>query len=169
MRHHIPVNGLCRICCAHREDLFHALMHCPHASALWEAMREVWEIPRVSTPARDRWLEAWLLSMPMKLCDRVLMIVWRVWHARNEVTHGKPLSSTIGSRRFICSYVKSRPPVGTVKLNIDGAYIDQTGVAGAGMILRRDDGSIVFSACRALRFCSSALESELSACLEGVC
>jgi hypothetical protein len=107
MRHHIPVNGLCRICCAHREDLFHALMHCPHASALWEAMREVWEIPRVSTPARDRWLEAWLLSMPMKLCDRVLMIVWRVWHARNKATHGKPLPLTIGSRRFIYSYMSS--------------------------------------------------------------
>jgi ribonuclease HI len=62
----------------------------------------------------------------------------------------------------------SRRPVGTVKLNIDGAYTDQTGVVGAGMVLRRDDGSIMFSACRALRFCSSALESELSACFEGV-
>jgi hypothetical protein len=36
------------------------------------------------------------------------------------------------------------------------------------MILQRDDGSIVFSACRTLRFCSSALESELSPCFEGV-
>jgi ribonuclease HI len=62
----------------------------------------------------------------------------------------------------------SRPPVGTVKLNIDGAYIDQTGVVGAGMILRHDYESIVFSACWTPRFCSSALESELSACLEGV-
>ncbi|XP_071685273.1 uncharacterized protein [Lolium perenne] len=62
----------------------------------------------------------------------------------------------------------SRPPNGTVKLNIDGAYIAQTGSAGAGMILRRDDGYIIFSACRSLKFCSSALESELQACLEGV-
>jgi hypothetical protein len=52
--------------------------------------------------------------------------------------------------------------------SIAGAYMDQTGIAEAGMILRRDDGSIIFSDCRALRFYSSALESELAACLEGV-
>jgi hypothetical protein len=73
----------------------HDFVHCPHASALWEAMREVWVIPWVPIPIHDDWLEAWLLSLPMKLCDHILMIVWRVWHARNEVTHGKPLLSTV--------------------------------------------------------------------------
>ena len=62
----------------------------------------------------------------------------------------------------------SRPPVGVFKLNVDGSYIAQTGSAGAGMILRRSDGSILFSACKVLHFCSSALDSELNACLEGV-
>jgi hypothetical protein len=36
------------------------------------------------------------------------------------------------------------------------------------MILRRGDGTIVFAACRSLRFCSSALDLEISACMEGV-
>ena len=36
------------------------------------------------------------------------------------------------------------------------------------MILRRSNGSIVFSACRDLRFCLSALDAELQACPEGV-
>jgi hypothetical protein len=62
----------------------------------------------------------------------------------------------------------SMPLNGTVKLNIDDAYVAQTGSARAGMILRRYDGSIIFSTCRSLKFCSSSLESELQACLEGV-
>jgi ribonuclease HI len=62
----------------------------------------------------------------------------------------------------------SRPPAGTAKLNIDGAFFAQTGKAGAGMILRFSDGGVIFSACRDLRMCTSALEAELQACIEGM-
>jgi ribonuclease HI len=62
----------------------------------------------------------------------------------------------------------SRPPVGACKLNIDGAYVASSGLAGYGMILWRSDGSVIFSACRALRFCSSALDAELHTSLEGI-
>jgi ribonuclease HI len=55
-----------------------------------------------------------------------------------------------------------------LKLNVDGAYMAESGTAGVGIILRRSDGSIVFTACRSLRLCSSALEAEISACIEGV-
>jgi hypothetical protein len=62
----------------------------------------------------------------------------------------------------------ARPKEGALKLNIDGAYVKETGQAGAGMIMRRADGSVVFSACWVLRHCSSAFEAELVACLEGI-
>jgi hypothetical protein len=39
--------------------------------------------------------------------DRVLMIAWRIWFARNEVMHDKELPTIEGSRRFICSYMRS--------------------------------------------------------------
>jgi hypothetical protein len=61
-----------------------------------------------------------------------------------------------------------RPTDGIINLNVDDAYIAQTGAAGAGMILRHGDGPIIFSACRALRFCSPVLASELIACMEGI-
>jgi hypothetical protein len=44
-RRHIPVSSQCRICGHDCEDSFHALIQCPHAAALWAAMRDVWDIP----------------------------------------------------------------------------------------------------------------------------
>jgi hypothetical protein len=43
----------------------------------------------------------------IQTCGRVLMIAWRVWHARNEVTHDKDLPNVEGSKRFIYSYMNS--------------------------------------------------------------
>jgi hypothetical protein len=170
-RMHIPVSGVCRICGHEREDVFHVLMKYPHAAALWAAMREVWNIPVWKGGGTGDWLEQWLFKLDASTCDRVLLIAWRIWFARNEVTHGKELPSIEGSRRFRQATPEqilkgkqsvardkehgmtavslgpnplwTRPKEGALKLNIDGAYVMETGQAGAGMIMRRVDGSVV--------------------------
>jgi hypothetical protein len=38
--------------------------------------------------------------------DLTLLVAWRVWHARNEVTHDKPLPSIASSINFLLSYFK---------------------------------------------------------------
>jgi hypothetical protein len=45
-----------------------------------------------------------------------------------------------------------KPPEGILKLNIFGAFLVQSAQAGAGMILRRSDGTIVFAACNLYDF-----------------
>jgi hypothetical protein len=171
-------------------------------------MDQVWLIPKVPNQnGREDWLEAWLELAPMDMCCRILMIAWRVWYARNEITHDKPLPSIEGSKRFICSYMQSLenirkldsevvikgklpvgimtpltpvtrptvtterwtvPPLGRLKLNVDGAYVAQTGDAGVGIILRNNEAVACLAACQSLNFCSSALDAELQACLMGV-
>jgi hypothetical protein len=42
---HITDNAACEMCGAVREDGFHAVIECPHAKTLREAMRKVWHLP----------------------------------------------------------------------------------------------------------------------------
>jgi hypothetical protein len=60
------------------------------------------------------------------------------------------------------------PTRGRLKLNVDGSYVQAKGQAGAGMISRDSNWDIIFSACRVLYNCTSALEAELAACDEGL-
>ena len=66
--------------------------------------------------------------------------------------------------------VWSHPPGGVLKLNVDSAFVAQSGKAGNGLILRRSDGSIVFSSCRDLhrQSCMEGLRFALDMCQERV-
>jgi hypothetical protein len=52
-----------------------------------------------------------------------------------------------------------KPTPGWVKLNCDGSFKYEDGTAGAGMILRDDTVSVIFSACRQLTGCGDPLEA----------
>ena len=60
----------------------------------------------------------------------------------------------------------SAPALGRVKLNTDASVLGST--AGAGMILKDQEGEIVFNACRFLYACDDLLEAELLAIREGI-
>jgi ribonuclease HI len=60
------------------------------------------------------------------------------------------------------------PKVGWVKINVDGAFVEQTGEAGIGILARDHLGVVCFSAWRVLFHCSSPAEAETRACVEGL-
>jgi hypothetical protein len=42
---HLEQQDVCQICGSNEEDVFHALLVCPHAVALRQAMRDHWSLP----------------------------------------------------------------------------------------------------------------------------
>ena len=62
----------------------------------------------------------------------------------------------------------TKPLVGWCKLNVDGAFAEADETGAAGMILRNHHDAMIFASCRFLPRCSSALEAEIAACMEGV-
>jgi hypothetical protein len=72
-------------------------------------MRTVWDLPPedgIINTGRE-----WLLHFLSKLSETqramTLMIIWRIWHIHNEITHDKPMPSLEGSKRFLMSYLDS--------------------------------------------------------------
>ncbi|KAK1683369.1 hypothetical protein QYE76_044217 [Lolium multiflorum] len=66
-------------------------------------------------------------------------------------------------------YVKKwmKPGQGLAKLNTDGAFKPGE-EAGLGMVLRDNEGEVIFSACQEVAFCTDATEVELMAIEEGL-
>ena len=52
-------------------------------------------------------LDDLLMKIPNQMIDNTLLVAWRVWYARNEITHDKLLPSIVGSQRFLCSYINT--------------------------------------------------------------
>jgi ribonuclease HI len=61
-----------------------------------------------------------------------------------------------------------KPALGYVKLNCDGSVKLEDGSAGTGMVLRDENGQVIFTACRHLLHCEDALEAEAYAVAEGL-
>jgi hypothetical protein len=72
-------------------------------------MREVWALPgdNLLKHTGREWLLQLLQVIPLNQRARTLMLLWRIWHCHNEMTHDKPCPPIEGSRRFLESYLNS--------------------------------------------------------------
>jgi hypothetical protein len=69
-------------------------------------MQEVWELPSID--AIQNTGKEWLLRLLNQISENqqanLLMLLWRIWHAHNEI---KPCPTIESSRRFLVSYLES--------------------------------------------------------------
>jgi hypothetical protein len=66
-RRGIRTPATCLICGQENEDTYHVFIRCPHARHLWQAMREVWDLPPNS--AINNTGTEWLLNLIQGLTE----------------------------------------------------------------------------------------------------
>lgn len=62
----------------------------------------------------------------------------------------------------------SPPPLGVLKVNVDGAFNPTSGAARLEVIIRDHQGQVLLTAWRVLFHCRDAEEAEAAACLDGI-
>ena len=113
-------------------------------------------------------------------------LLWSWWHERNRGNHGERRATTEEIQYSVRFHVNEwkdflnkepadqmtmhqtlkPPPSDTVKINIDGAYKDQSGNGGWGLICRDASCDVYFAAAGSSQFLSSALHAETTALLD---
>ena len=158
-RRHIMENNTCGICKAESETLMHALIECSHARLFWETAKEMLlvKLPRLHplTWARDVLCES---SFDQRDSPVIVSVMYSIWTSRNNLTHGEAsfnpaktmelvketlqalevpkVKTMIKKNRPVCKWQK--PPIGTVKINSDGAIRVENNLASTGVVARDD-------------------------------
>lgn len=90
-RRKIEVDSTCSLCGTEQETGCHATVSCTKARGLRSEMRKFWDLPsehmfRFTGPD---WLLLLLSNIAKEKRGLVLLVLWRSWHLRNDVVHGK--------------------------------------------------------------------------------
>ena len=64
--------------------------------------------------------------------------------------------------------VWTAPSEGTLKINVDGAFISSLGTAAVGVVIRYHNGQVKLASWRLLRYCRDAKEAKAVAYCEGI-
>lgn len=79
---------------------------------------------------------------------------------------GGQRSRSMKIQRMLESWMPPAP--GAFKINVDGAYISNSGMAALGVIIRDHNGLVQLAVWRVLTNCRDAEEAEAAACREGI-
>lgn len=104
---HMDEQKVCQLCGYENEDIFHAVIRCPHARTLRLAMRAHWELPveKELINSGPDWLLLILDRYGVQTGANFLMLIWRCWNVRNNVLMAGECISIEGSVIFLSRYM----------------------------------------------------------------
>jgi hypothetical protein len=108
LRRSLEFDDRCFVCGKEPEDAYHATVRCTKAMALRHAMRKCWNLPgencfRYTGSGRD-WLQVLLGSAEESERAKILLLLWRAWHLRNDSIHNEGRESIERYASFLQAY-----------------------------------------------------------------
>jgi hypothetical protein len=99
-------NARCTICGWEDESGYHATIRCTKAWALRLELRKHWMLPEEAkfTHTGPDWLQILLTQQKADMKAKILLMLWRARHLRNDTVHGPGTGSTMGSTHFLVNY-----------------------------------------------------------------
>jgi hypothetical protein len=106
------VSPLCPVCCTEEESAHHSMVRCTLARGLRDGMHSVWALPdeKCFRLTGQNWLLLLLDGVSSSTRVKLLFLLWRTWHHRNNVVHGDGKASIAASVPFLQHYVVSFCP-----------------------------------------------------------
>jgi hypothetical protein len=103
---------ICSICGSENEDAYHSMVRCTLARALRDGIRSVWMLPTEEAfrYTGRNWFLLLLDGATTAMRVKLLFLLWRTWHHRNNAVHGDGKASIAASVPFLQSYVDSLQP-----------------------------------------------------------
>jgi hypothetical protein len=107
--HKLEESGRCQICGSEDESGHHTVIRCTRAASLRKEMTKFWPLPPEHKFMQNgnEWLLMLLSSVNKDSKARILLLLWRAWLLRNDVTHGKGLATVKGFAEFLSSYAST--------------------------------------------------------------
>lgn len=102
-------DDICTLCGQCTKDADHAVVCCTKARALRSPMCEVWSIPaeEMFVMTGKDWLLMLLNFCSPAIRDKILLLLWRAWHLRNDCIHHQGLAMIEASVSFLQAYWES--------------------------------------------------------------
>jgi hypothetical protein len=104
-RRTLSADATCQICGTEEESGYHAVIRCTKAVALHHEIRSRWLLPdehQFHYTGPD-WLLVMLSTVSAEEKANTLLL-WRVWHLRNDAIYGKGSATIQGSVLFLINY-----------------------------------------------------------------
>ena len=179
---------ICPRCNRYNEDGAHLFLKCKKVKDEWKELQidNIREKLMNCQDAKDFIKEITLLDKDQK--QKTISLIWWLWQARNKLVAGesKKIQHSVSflARKtadeldlFYTNEKKTKkqttqfwspPGEDTIKINIDGSYIDYKKTAGWGFIFRNSKGQFLGAGAGHIPYAHNALQAEAIACLSSL-